>query len=39
VQEILGHSRAAVTQDVYQHVTPALQAQAVAAMNRALGEG
>jgi len=39
VQEMLGHSRAAVTQDVYQHVTPALQAQAVAAMDRALGEG
>ncbi len=37
VSEMLGHSRIATTMDLYSHVTPAMQAQAVSAMEAALG--
>jgi integrase len=35
VAEILGHSSTRITLDVYSHVTPGMQEQAVAAMDRA----
>jgi integrase len=38
VQEILGHSSASVTQNVYQHVTAEMMAQAASALDEALGE-
>ena len=37
VQERLGHSRAALTLDVYSHVLPSLQKEAAAKLDRLLG--
>jgi integrase len=37
VSEALGHSSAAFTMDVYQHVLPTMQEQAAAAIEEALG--
>ena len=37
VSEMLGHSRIAVTLDLYSHVTPTMQREAVAAMDAAMG--
>lgn len=37
VQERLGHSTVALTLDVYSHVSPTMQAEATAAMERVLG--
>ena len=39
VAEILGHSTINVTLDLYSHVSPTMQAEAVARMEKALGEG
>jgi hypothetical protein len=33
---MLGHSRTAITMDLYSHVTPTMQGEAVAAMEAAL---
>ena len=38
VQERLGHSSISVTMDVYSHVTPGLQADAVAKLDSAFGD-
>lgn len=38
VSEMLGHSSIAITLDLYSHVTPTMQDQAVAAMDTALGQ-
>ncbi|HEV8536029.1 MAG TPA: site-specific integrase [Candidatus Limnocylindria bacterium] len=37
VSEMLGHSRTAITLDLYSHVTPTMQREAVSAMEAALG--
>jgi integrase len=37
VSEMLGHSRTAITPDLYSHVTPTMQREAVSAMEAALG--
>ena len=37
VQETLGHSTIAVTLDMYSHVSPDIQAEAAAAMDRIFG--
>ena len=37
VSEMLGHSRIAITLDLYSHVTPTMQRQAAEAMNAVLG--
>lgn len=39
VSEMLGHSRTAITLDLYSHVTPTMQREAVSAMEAALGGG
>jgi integrase len=39
VSEMLGHASINITRDVYSHVLPAMQAQAAAAMDDALGNG
>ena len=36
VSERLGHSRVAITRDLYSHVTPTMQHQAVEAMEKLL---
>jgi integrase len=38
VQEVLGHSSASVTMDVYSHVLPDMQEKAAAAMDELLSE-
>lgn len=38
VSEMLGHSRIAVTLDLYSHVTPTMQREAISAMDAALGD-
>jgi integrase len=38
VQERLGHSTIAVTMDIYSHVTPEMQSEAVAKLNLAFGD-
>lgn len=37
VSELLGHSRTAVTLDLYSHVTPTMQRDAVSALEAAIG--
>jgi integrase len=37
VSEMLGHSTVVITQDLYSHVTPVMQAQAVDSLNHLLG--
>lgn len=39
VSEMLGHSKIAITLDLYSHVTPTMQRQAVDALNAILSEG
>jgi len=38
VQERLGHSTIAVTMDIYSHVTPGMQSEAVAKLDLAFGD-
>ena len=38
VQERLGHSTIAVTMDIYSHVTPGMQSEAVAKLDKAFGD-
>jgi integrase len=39
VQEILGHSQISITMDVYSHVLPGMQQEAMSRLNDALREG
>lgn len=39
VAELLGHSNVNITLDLYSHVSPTMQAEAVSRMEKALGEG
>ena len=39
VQEILGHSQISITMDVYSHVLPGMQQDAMSRLNDALKEG
>jgi integrase len=38
VQEILGHSQMSITMDIYSHVLPTMQEEAMSKVNEALGE-
>lgn len=39
VQEILGHSQISITMDVYSHVLPGMQQDAMSRLNDAIKEG